>query len=41
MHCTAHGNKETLVISGKHSEQELDRLEEAYLKVFSEPMHPI
>ena len=40
-HHATHGDKVTLVSGGEHSEQELDRLESAYPKVFLEPMHPI
>ena len=37
----AHGDKAAFVIGGERSEQELDGLEAAYLKVFSEPKYPI
>ena len=36
-HCAAYGDKVTLVSGSECSEQELDSLEVAYPKVFSEP----
>ena len=41
MQHTAHGDKSTIVICSESSEQELDWLEAAHPKVFSEPTYPI
>ena len=41
MYYAVHGVKATIINGGKHSKQELDRLEVAYSKVYSEPTYPI